>query len=45
MPDKREIARVLADAHRQIEPGIRRIIRVVADREEEAGEPVKLLEG
>ncbi len=44
MPEKDEIARLLADAHRQIEPSISRIIRLVADREGEAREPVKLLE-
>lgn len=44
MPNKSETARVLADAHRKVEPGIRRIIRVVAVREDDAGEPVKLLE-
>lgn len=43
-PDKGEIARSLADAHRKIEPGINRIVRVVADREQDATEPVKLLE-
>jgi hypothetical protein len=41
---KREIARVLADAHRKVEPGISRIIRVVADQEDNSDEPVKLLE-
>jgi hypothetical protein len=44
MSDKSEIARALADAHRKVEPGIRRIIRVVADREDDSAEPVKLLE-
>ena len=44
MPDKSEIARALAEAHRKVEPGIRRIIRVVADREDDWTEPVKLLE-
>jgi hypothetical protein len=42
--DKTEIARKLAGAHREIEPGISRIVRVIADREQDAGEPVKLLE-
>jgi hypothetical protein len=42
--NKREIARAIADAHRKVEPGISRIIRVVADREEDSAEPVKLLE-
>jgi hypothetical protein len=44
MPEKSEIAKKLADAHRRIEPGISRIIRVVADQEDDAEEPVKLLE-
>ena len=44
MPGKDEVARLLADAHREIEPGIRLIIRIVTDREGEADEPVKLLE-
>jgi len=43
-PDKNEIARTLADAHRKFEPGITRIVRVVADGEDDPGEPVKLLE-
>jgi hypothetical protein len=43
-PDKTEIARRLAGAHRSIEPGISRIVRVVADREQDVSEPVKLLE-
>jgi hypothetical protein len=44
VPDKTEIARKLAGAHRKVEPGISRILRVIADREQDAGEPVKLLE-
>jgi hypothetical protein len=44
MTDKSKIARALAEAHRKVEPGIRRIIRVVADREDDSAEPVKLLE-
>jgi hypothetical protein len=46
MKDKSEIARVLADAHRRVEPAISRIIRVVAggDRERDLDEPIKLLE-
>jgi len=44
MPNKREIARALADAHREAEPGISHIIRVVAEREDDSAEPVKLLE-
>jgi len=44
LADKSEIARALADAHRKVEPGIRRIVRVIADHEYAADEPVKLLE-
>lgn len=43
-PEKSEIARKLAEAHRKVEPGISRIIRVVADQEDDAWEPIKLLE-
>jgi hypothetical protein len=43
-PGKSEVAKTLADAHREIEPGIRRIVRVVTDQESDASEPVKLLE-
>ena len=44
MLEKDEVARVLAQAHREMEPSISRIIRLVADREGESREPVKLLE-
>ncbi len=44
VPDKSEIAKLLADAHREYEPSITRIIRVIADQEHVADEPVKLLE-
>src|SRR5437588_12414581 len=46
MPDKDEIARVIAEAHRRVEPAINRIVRVVADENSEAdsSEPIKLLE-
>ncbi len=44
MDEKDEVARQLAEAHREIEPTIRRIIRLVTDREGDAREPVKLLE-
>jgi hypothetical protein len=44
MRDRNEIARALAEAHRKVEPGIRRIIRVVAAKEDDSAEPVKLLE-
>jgi hypothetical protein len=42
--DKSEIARALAEAHRKVDPEILCIIRVVADREDDPTEPVKLLE-
>lgn len=42
--DKSEAAMALADAHRKVEPGIKRIVRVIADHELASNEPVKLLE-
>lgn len=44
MLDKSEIAIALAEAHRKADPEILCIIRVVADREDDPAEPVKLLE-
>jgi hypothetical protein len=44
MPDKSEMARELAHAHRRFEPSISRIIHLVAEQDSNAGEPVKLLE-
>jgi len=44
MPEKNEIAKLLAEAHRAMEPAINRIVRLVADREDEVREPEKLLE-
>jgi hypothetical protein len=44
MSEKNEIAKLLAEAHRAMEPAINRIVRLVADREDEVREPVKLLE-
>jgi len=44
MPTKEDVAKLLAGAHREIEPYIDRIIRLVAEHEGETGEPVKLLE-
>jgi hypothetical protein len=41
---KDEIARVLAEAHHDMEPVISRIVRLVADQEGDEREPVKLLE-
>ena len=43
MLDKREIARTIADVHRNYEPSISRIIHLVADRDSNEAEPVKLL--
>jgi hypothetical protein len=42
--DKKKVAKALAAAHREIEPSISRIIQVVADRDADSTEPVKLLE-
>ena len=44
MPEKDEVARLLADAHRALEPAISLIIRLITDREGDVREPVKLLE-
>lgn len=44
MVHKDDVARLLAHAHREIEPTISLIIRLVSEREEDASEPVKLLE-
>jgi len=42
--DKREIARLIAEGHRRIEPSISHAFRIVSDDEQERDEPVKLLE-
>lgn len=42
--DKNRTAKILADAHRSFDPGIIRIIRLIADSEQDSNEPVKLLE-
>lgn len=44
MPTKTEVAELLAGAHRSAEPTINRIIRLLAEHEDEPQEPVKLLE-
>jgi hypothetical protein len=44
MQDKDQVAQILAQSHRQIEPSISRIVRLLSDRENDGGEPVKLLE-
>jgi hypothetical protein len=42
--DKDKVAHLLAEAHRNVEPTIVRIVRVTASDETESNEPVKLLE-
>jgi hypothetical protein len=44
MPTKEDVARLLAVVHREFEPYIDRIVRLVTEHEGESGEPVKLLE-
>lgn len=44
MPDKDDIARTLAEAHRTVEPTITRIVRIVGPAEADQREPIKLLE-
>ena len=44
MPDKNEVAELLAEAHCEAEPTIVRIVRLQSPREAEPREPVKLLE-
>jgi hypothetical protein len=44
VPDKNEVAMLLAEAHRNLGPTINRIIRLRTAGEEDAAEPVKLLE-
>ena len=44
VPDKDEVARSLAEAHRMDFPAIRRIVRVIGTDESSVHEPVKLLE-
>ncbi|HLM75584.1 MAG TPA: hypothetical protein VK459_22880 [Polyangiaceae bacterium] len=44
MHDKDEIARALAAAHRNLEPTITRIVRLLGSREADQSEPIKLLE-
>lgn len=44
MPDKDQVARLLAEAHRDLEPTIIRIVRLTSQRETDTNEPVKLLE-
>jgi hypothetical protein len=44
MPEKDEIARVLAAAHKDVESTITRIVRLVGPNEADGREPIKLLE-
>jgi hypothetical protein len=44
MPEKDDIARVLAEAHRSTEPTITLIVRIVGLNEADGREPIKLLE-
>ena len=44
MLEKDEIARVLAQAHKEIEATITRIVRIVGPNEADGREPIKLLE-
>lgn len=44
MPDKNEVASLLAVAHHEMEPSITRIVRLVGAHEADPGDPVKLLE-
>ena len=44
MSDKNDIARSLAEAHRQAQTTITRIIRLLGPREDDRSEPIKLLE-
>lgn len=44
MPDKDQVATYLAHAHRQIDPSINRVVRLLSDQESDAREPLKLLE-
>jgi hypothetical protein len=44
MPDKDEIARTLANAHRSIESTITLIVRLRGPLEDDQSEPIKLLE-
>jgi hypothetical protein len=44
MAEKDEVAQRLADAHRDAEPWIVRIVRLMSRNEAEGREPVKLLE-
>jgi hypothetical protein len=41
---KDEAAKELADGHFGVEPYLERVIRILADNEDEPGEPIKLLE-
>lgn len=44
MQDKDEMFRMLAAAHRELEPTISRVFRILSSRESDPSEPLKLLE-
>jgi hypothetical protein len=44
MKTKDQVARELAMAHSSIEPSVAKIVRLISDREDQADEPIKLLE-
>jgi hypothetical protein len=44
MPDKDDIARRLAEAHRQEQTSITQIVRLLGPQEADGSEPIKLLE-
>lgn len=44
MPNKEDVAKVLANAHRVTDPEITRIVRLVGENEQDPNEPIKLLE-
>ena len=43
MPNKNDIATILAEAHRTMEPTMIRIVRRISASQEDPHEPVKLL--
>jgi hypothetical protein len=43
-PSKDEVARELVAAHFKVEPGLRRVYRILSDKEADPAEPIKLLE-
>jgi hypothetical protein len=43
-PKKDDVVRELVHGHFNVEPDLQQVIRIVADNEDDAGEPIKLLE-